>query len=605
MRSVKRSVLRLVRWSAALAALTAALLLLHAALWRPLPLSGDPPDDGYTRVRGVVHVHTTLSDGGGTPDEVIAAAQAAGLDFVFISDHNHLEAKPTEGYHGKLLVGVGTEISTTSGHVLALGLAAPAFRFWGDVDKALDDVRLLGGVAFAAHAESPRPDLRWTAWDEPGPWGLEVFNGDSQWRAAGWPRRLRVLARYPVDPELALLGMLSSPAAELRRWDELLARRDVPLVAGADAHSRLALARDRGDDDRSPRERARRKGRALRFPSYLALFRLASNHVLLEAPLTGDAARDLRALADAFARGRTYTALDALAPGDGFAFTAEGAGRRVSLGDTVALVPGLMLRAGGRVPAGAAVVLLRDGREVARGTGAVAHDVSAPGVYRVEVRVGGWPMPWALSNPIYAFDPPQAEARRRAAAWPEPDPAPAPVRVLEAFEGASVFAAEVDPSSWVAAPLVVSPSEAGGGDGPDGAHGEGVGRFAFHLGVPGPAGPPHPWCALVNRETRDFTAARGLVLSVKADGVYRFAVQVRDVNQRGSDDGYETWQASVRTSTSWQRVALPFGRFRSLDKNSDGRLDLARVGTLALVLDDLTLAPGTSGTIWLDDLGLY
>lgn len=596
---------RIVRWSVVFGAVSAAVILVPAALWRPLPLTGAPPDDGSTRVRGVVHVHTTLSDGGGTPDEVIAAAQAAGLDFVFITDHNHLDAKPAEGYHGKLLVGVGTEISTTSGHVLGLGLSAPAFRFWGDPAAALDDVRLLGGVAFATHVDSPRADLRWSAWGQPGPWGVEVFNGDSQWRAAGWASRLRVLATYRVSPERALLGMLRSPEAELRHWDELLARRDAPLVAGADAHSRVALGRDRGDDDGAPRERGRRQGRSLRFPSYEALFRLASNHLLLDAPLSGDAARDLRVVADAFAHGRSYTAIDALAPGDGFVFTAEGAGRRVSLGDTVALQPGLRLRAGGRVPVGASVVLLRDGHEIVRGTGAVAHDVSAPGVYRVEVRVDGWPMPWVLSNPIYVFDPAQAESRRRAAAWPEDEPAPAPTRVIDAFEGGTVFGAEVDPASSITPPLVVASAAADDAAGIAGAHGQGVARVAFHLGVPGPAGPRHPWCALVSREPRDLTGAHGLVLSVKADGVYRFAVQVRDANPRGSDDGLETWQASVRTSASWQRVALPFERFRSLDPHSDGRLDLSQVRTLALVLDDLTLPPGTSGTIWLDDLGTY
>lgn len=593
---------RLLRWTTLSAVAVFALLFARAAMWRPLALSGAAPDDGFTRVQGVVHVHTTLSDGGGAPAEVIAAAQAVGLDFVVVTDHNHLEAKSSEGYHDRLLVGVGTEVSTTAGHVLALDLPQPTFRFWGDVSAALDDVRALGGVAFAAHPASARLDLRWSAWDEPGPWGVEVWNGDSQWRAAGWLSRLRVLALYRANPDAALARMLVAPTEELRSWDTLLARRDAPLVAGADAHSRITLGRDRGDDGGTPRERGSSKGRGLRFPSYEALFRLVRNQVLLDQPLTGDAGRDLHAIAQALARGRSYAVFDALAPGGGFSFTAERAGRRVSMGDTVAPAPGLRLRVGGRWPVGAEALLLRDGHEVARGGTGLAHDVTEAGVYRVEVRVPGWNMPWLLSNPIYVFGAPAAEARRLAAAWPTPEPAPAPTRIIDAFDDVTIFGAEFDPASSIAVPLVVPPEQAGA---LRAGAGRGVGRMAFLLGRPGPGGPPHPWCALVSRAARDWRGARGLSLAVRADGVYRFAVQVRDVNPRGSDGGFETWQTSVRTSTEWQRIALPFERFRSLDKHSDGRLDLDQVGTLVLVLDDLTLNPGTTGTIWFDDLGTY
>ena len=83
-----------------LAVTIAAVLPLRVALWRPLAVRGAPPDDGFTRVRGVVHVHTTLSDGGGSPEEVAAAARATGLGFVVITDHNNIDAKRFEGEHG-------------------------------------------------------------------------------------------------------------------------------------------------------------------------------------------------------------------------------------------------------------------------------------------------------------------------------------------------------------------------------------------------------------------------------------------------------------------------------------------------------------------------
>ena len=159
------------------------------ARWRPLPVFGDAPSDGFTRVRGVVHVHTTLSDGGGTPEEVIAAAGRSGLDYLVLTDHNNLDAKPLEGVHGRTLVLVGAEASTVAGHLLALGVPDPVFRFSRDPLDTLEDVRDLGGQAYVAHPESARGDLRWQAWDAPGPWGLEVLNGDSQFRA--WAVRRR------------------------------------------------------------------------------------------------------------------------------------------------------------------------------------------------------------------------------------------------------------------------------------------------------------------------------------------------------------------------------------------------------------------------------
>jgi hypothetical protein len=52
-------------------------------------------------------------------------------------------------------------------------------------------------------------------------------------------------------------------------------------------------------------------------------------------------------------------------------------------------------------------------------------------------------------------------------------------------------------------------------------------------------------------------------------------------------------------------VALPFARFRSLNKRSDGKLDLDRVRQMVFVLDQGAVKPGTAGTIWIDDLGAY
>ncbi len=562
-----------------LAALGAgAFLLLRVALFRPLAVVGEAPNDGFARVPAVVHVHTTLSDGGGAPDEVVRAAREVGVAVLVITDHNHLDAMPFEGYQDGVLVLVGSELSTPVGHVLGVGLDRDsAFRFAGDGLDALDDVRHLGGMAFAAHPFSTRADLAFRGFELPGPWGLELLNGDSDARRAG-PRLLLTAAFYRFNPDYALLAATPSVDETLRRWDALLGERDVTGLAGADAHSRLAITRTR----------------ALRFPSYQALFRLARNHLLLAEPLRGDAARDRAAVLDTLRAGRFYIGLDALAPASGFSFVVEdGAGRRFTMGDQVDASGSLRAVSGGRVPEAARVILRRDGQVLAEASSRIDLRLPGPGVYRVEARLPGWPVPWVITNPVYVFDPATRAARRQRAAWPEP-PTPPRESALLSLTSDPPFTAEHDRRSTMEG-FVVEPRA-----GPGGAD---AFRLGFHLAPPSPE--PFTWCALVNREARDLSAWKGLRFKVRADGEYRFWIQLRDLNPASADEGLEWWMASARSSTEWSEVQLPFDRFRTLNPKSDGRLDPDETRAVVFVLDHATVKPGTRGTIWLADLGVY
>jgi hypothetical protein len=562
----------------AVLALLLAAYALRVILWRPAELVGAGPQDGYTRVGGVVHVHTTLSDGGGTPQEVIAAARAASLGFVAITDHNNLDAKPSEGYHGSLLVIVGSEISTQSGHLIALGLPDPGYRFSGDGLDALLDVRDLGGVVFAAHPLSAREDFRFTGWELPGGWGLELLNGDSQFRAAGWPRLARTAALYPLNRRYALLSSLTTPQEALARWDSLLALRDVPGLAGADAHNRIPLS----------------KRVAPRYPSYESVFSLLQTYAVLDAPLSGQAAADVRAVVRALGRGRSYIGLDALAPAGEISFVARAGNTQWTMGDTVPLT-GAQLRLSGRMPRGARARILHDGRELAAGEGGVEAVAAGEGVYRAEVRLPGSKVPWVITNPIYVFGPNRSAKRQDQVAWAVA-PAPPEARVvLDTFDTGTVFDAVADTRSTVEKPFL-TPGE--------GLGGSTAARLRFQLGTPTPTH-PDVYVSLVNVAPRDFTGQGGLVFSIRGDRAYRLWMQVRDENPRSKDEGTEWWFVSVRTSPDWQRVQVPFSRFRSINPATDGALDLAKVRGLTFVIDKGALPPGTQGTIWIDDIGLY
>jgi hypothetical protein len=565
---------------ASLAALTLAAALVRVLLWRALPLQGAPPDDGFARAAGVVHVHTTLSDGGGAPDEVIRAAHASGLAFLGLTDHNNLDAKPFEGYRDGVLVLVGAELSTPAGHLLGIGLDRdPAFRWNGDAQDAVDDVLHLGGVPVAAHPFSARAELRWRAFDLQGPWGLELVNSDSDARRAG-PRLLLTATSYRLNADYALLAASAPMDEALSRWDELLAQRDVVGLAGADAHSRLALAR----------------GLTLRFPAYDAVFRQAKNHLLLERPLTGDAAADRAAVLEALRRGRFYVGRDALADASDFSFTVRDAhGRRYTMGDSVEPGDGLQAIVRGRVPDGTRIALLRDGKPLAEGSESLEAALPGPGVYRVEAHVDGWSMPWIVTNPIYVFDATARAARAARSSWPPPAPAVHESRPLAAFGAPPAFAPEHDPRSDMDAAATAP------GAGPDGRDGL---KLAFRLAAP-TAAEPFTWCALVDRAPRDLSGWSGLRFRLKGDGEYRLWVQLRDRNPASTDEGLEWWMASARTSPEWTDVLVPFARLRTLNPKSDGHVDPNETRVIVFVLDPATVKPGTKGTIWISDVGVY
>ena len=282
-----------------------------------------------------------------------------------ITDHNNVDAKPFEGYRDGVLVIVGSELSTTAGHLLGLGLADPTYRFSGDARDGLEDIRDLGGFAFAAHPLSPRDDLRFTGWDLPGPWGLELVNGDSEWRSAG-ARVLLSAGLYGLNHRYALLRMLNPADATLARWDALLAERDVVGLAGADAHSRLPLT----------------KTRSLRFPSYESLFGLLRNHVLLKAPLTGRFEEDRAAVLEALRQGRALRGPRRAGSGRRLLVRGRGGGSPRHHGRHRAARAGLRLKAGGRLPEGARLVLLRDGKRLAEATSPRGRRAGARGLPR-------------------------------------------------------------------------------------------------------------------------------------------------------------------------------------------------------------------------------
>lgn len=525
------------------------------------------------RAHGAVHVHTGASaDGSGDVDRVARAAREAGLDFVVISDHNTDASLGIDSYRQGVLVLGGLEKSTDAGHAVVLGIRDLPFRLDGDPATVVRDAADLGGFVIAAHPTSSHPEGRWTAGLE-GVAAVECLNlaEPGAWPHGGglvWP-----LLRYLADPQGALLASLKHSREALDFWDHALLARPVAGLLGSDAHGGIRAA-----------------GLWIPVPSHREAFRLASQHVLLEEALTGDLARDRGLVFDALRAGHSYAALDALANASGFFFEARSGGRRALMGDGLALEGEAEIRAEADAPRGTTLVLLRDGVEVGRGPRIEATSRES-GCYRVEAYLepslvpGGRRLPWILSNPIDVHPREELEARvERARQLPAEDPPPPEaVEAVDDFEGSGLA------GGWV----VDRSTDAAGRLSLD----SGALRLDYALG----AGPKTHVAAALWR-ARDLSPYRSLVFRVRADRRMRFDVQV-PTGDGTAPLAVRIWRRSVRAETGWRRVAVPLAGLKTYDRGG-GRPNLRAGRGIYFHIDEAILAPGSRGTLWIDDVGL-
>ena len=109
---------------------------------------------------GVLHVHSTRSDGYGQPEDIVRCGIEAGLDYIAFNDHRNL-ALMEEGWHGRVTEGlmtiVGTELQHTDrkSHLLVYGI--DSVKPVGHILDQLDHVLSMNGVAVIAHPVEVRP----------------------------------------------------------------------------------------------------------------------------------------------------------------------------------------------------------------------------------------------------------------------------------------------------------------------------------------------------------------------------------------------------------------------------------------------------------------
>jgi len=164
------------------------------------------------------HVHSFFSmDGVSSPEDLIAAARAAGLNGFAVTDHNTCEAVDYMIEHGLMradgkpledfLIIPGIEVTTADGHLLCLGCRLPSSLKGKPAIEVCRMAHDAGGICVAPHPyDLFRAGIRESVLDTLPLDGLEVFNA-----ATTMKRHNRKAYHY----------------AE---------RRGLPMTAGSDAH---------------------------------------------------------------------------------------------------------------------------------------------------------------------------------------------------------------------------------------------------------------------------------------------------------------------------------------------------------------------------------
>ncbi len=335
--------------------------------------------DGLFEYLGVLHVHSTHSDGSGSVREIVSAAQGVGVDFLVLSDHNGLQAKADgwEGWHGRVLVSVGEEVSSRWGHCLAFGTSKHV-NHRQPLSRILEDIETQKGLSFVAHPHGvyrPLVKLRDHSWKD---WRADRFSGLELWSYMfDWVRDFKYhrFFRHYVRPDERIRGPL---AETLRIWDRMGRKRRVVGIGSVDAHAR-------------------------RFPllpfvvfPYADLFKTIRTHILTANPLTGAATQDTSRLLEAVRSGRCFIAFDSLADASTTCFRSTDG--RLQMGDEIRWSEPVDLTFS--CPVDAQLTILRDGVEISRRAGTqVSVRADRTGVYRAEARIDG--RPWIFTNPIY------------------------------------------------------------------------------------------------------------------------------------------------------------------------------------------------------------
>lgn len=333
------------------------------------------PESDPKELVGIYHVHSTLSDGHKTPEDVARVAAGQNLAFVILTDHGNpnFASLDSQGWQSGVLLLAGSELSVNRGHLVGIGFSIPPKPFSQTAELAAQQITQAQGFTVIAH---PYSEVHWTWGEYAGYSGIEVLSADTILRK-NFARVLPILPLILFKPRIPAVRLLHNPGKNLRKWDELNLRHTVYGFYSCDAHI-----------------------------WYGPLFSSLRLHVLLNKTLPPDFNEAQEHVYTALKRGRFFNAVDAAAPSRGFRFRGEGAEGPVEMGSVTGQLP-LQLQAESPPGFASEICLIQDGRTIERtSANALVFNATQPGTYRIEVYLKevsplAPDCPWILSNPIF------------------------------------------------------------------------------------------------------------------------------------------------------------------------------------------------------------
>jgi hypothetical protein len=344
---------------------------------------------------GVIHLHSSLSFDGHAPmKKIISAAEKNGIDFLMLTDHDHLRARDEgwEGWQGKTLIIVGEEIAPRFNHYLAFNIKEPIF-FRDDPDgknpqKYIDDVNNQGGFGVIAHPDHEGTvmfHVKHYCWNE---WKVSNYAGIGVWDfMTDWQNSLRGYFSGLLSFLFPAYFLKGPRRITLERWDALNQIKKTVGIGELDNHATI------------------KKLLGIPFVTFPfdRAFKFIHTHVLTNDKFSGNSQQDINMVYQSILHGHCYFALEYFCKAQGFQFCITQDKNEFYMGDRFKLSDNAQLSV--FCPVKAHIRIIINGLVLNEKT---AHSFSAPvvktGVYRVEVylkSVGKF-RPWIFSNPIFA-----------------------------------------------------------------------------------------------------------------------------------------------------------------------------------------------------------
>lgn len=341
---------------------------------------------------GNMHIHSRYSDGSAVIGQIRSYARQAGLDFIIVTDHFHLQAAGQEGYKDGVLLLVGMEANEAHNHYLALDIDQAVKNNTEHPQEVIDAVNQQGGIGIIAHPLEYASNFlnegnvyNWIDWSVEGFQGIEIWNLLSQWKGS-IGNFFKAVYYALINPQAALVGPYPQT---MRRFDDYqLQGKKIVAFGGADAHAPGIKV--------GPFH--------FKIISYLFSFRSINMHILLDQPLNGDLSADKKLIYYAFRRGSCWIGNDYYQNSKGFTFTLSNGMQTWIMGEDVPWQENLQCKVS--TPGRARVKLYRNGKLAveSEGTEHIFQDVS-PGIYRAEayLRHRGKYHPWIFTNSIWVI----------------------------------------------------------------------------------------------------------------------------------------------------------------------------------------------------------